>query len=339
MYLLSPFQSTPQAARPVSVPHSIPPSKQGKVTSLILSIYCTQGLIISPQLSVQIYRKKSAPYKMDNYSRGSSTTDHQYAYFTPWGSSAAVYKYEWITAKWEQLPSSPHHDSGLVIIDGELTAVGGYDGSRYTNKLFTLRQGQWVEHYPPMNTARYRTTIVSTSDGNYIVVIGGCGDRNATTIELFHMRTRNWYELVYLPPPLHCLSATICGNHLYLIGTNNVGYSCSIEHLVPSSDQPITSQSISCNVEWPQLPQLPVTNTTAATLSGQLVIIGGQQTYQSSVNSIHQLIDGQWVKIGSMLSGRSQCLVFTPSPDKMMIVGGYYGSTSLDSVEECVVVY
>ena len=32
---------------------------------------------------------------------------------------------------------------GLVIINGQLTAVGGVDGSRhYTNKLFTLQQRQ-----------------------------------------------------------------------------------------------------------------------------------------------------------------------------------------------------
>ena len=46
------------------------------------------------------------------------------------------------------------------------------------------------------------------------------------------------------------------------------------------------------------------------------------------------LMDGQWVKIGSMSSGRWKCLVVTPSPDKMMIVGGW---GALDSVEECVV--
>ena len=59
----------------------------------------------------------------------------------------------------------------------------------------------------------------------------------------------------------------------------------------------------------------------------------------SQVNSIHQLLDGQWVKIGSISSGRSNCLVVTPSPDKMMIVGGYGARNQLlNSVEECVVV-
>ena len=74
---------------------------------------------------------------------------------------------------------------------------------------------------------------------------------------------------------------------------------------------------------------------------GQLVIIGGSQD-ESLVNSIHQLVDGQWVKIGSMSSGRRLCIVVSPSPDKMMIVGGERGGgvigVATDSVEECVVV-
>ena len=77
--------------------------------------------------------------------------------------------------------------------------------------------------------------------------------------------------------------------------------------------------------------------STAATLCGQLVTVGGERG-GSQVNSIYQLLDGQWVKIGSMSSGRKLCLVVTPSLDKMMIVGGVGARyQSLDSVEECVV--
>ena len=42
-----------------------------------------------------------------------------------------------------------------------------------------------------------------------------------------------------------------------------------------------------------------------------------------------------------MSSGRWKCLVVSPSPDKMMIVGGYRErviGVRTDSVEECVVV-
>ena len=43
------------------------------------------------------------------------------------------------------------------------------------------------------------------------------------------------------------------------------------------------------------------------------------------------------MKIGTMSSGRRECLIVTPSPDKMIVVGGYLEVQ--DSIEECIVVY
>ena len=285
---------------------------------------------------MQCHDKKTAPCGMK---RGTATSDLQYAYFMP-SNSHSVYRCEWSTEKWDELPPCPYRYSALVIIDGALTAVGGYDGYCYTNKLFTLRQRQWVEELPPMKTARSQTAVVSTSNGEYVLVLGG-GDYDwTTTVELFQVRSRRWSELTHLPRPLSYPSATICGNHIHVIGDNGNGFSRSLQDL-PSSDQPTTLQSRSRTISWSPLPPLPVTVSTAATLCGQLVIIGGKRDW-SSVNSIHQLVDGQWVEIGSMSSGRRMCLVVSPSPDKMMIVGGERGEglfgVTTDSVEECVIV-
>ena len=270
--------------------------------------------------------------------RGSATTDGQFAYFTP-DYSTSVYRYEWRGEKWEELPSFPYRNYGLVIIDGKLTAVGGYDGS-HTNKLLTLRQKKWVEEYPPMNTVRSFPAVVSTSDSEYLIVIGGYvsggwGGVWTATVELFQVKSRRWYKLTDLPQPLPLPSATICGDQLNVIGTDANGYSCSLQSL-PSSDQPITPP---LTLSWKPLPPLPVTDSTAATLYGQLVVIGGiGRDGWSPVNSIHQLVDGQWVEIGSMVTGRMMCVVVSPSPDKIIIVGGV-GSLleRLDTVEECIV--
>ena len=290
--------------------------------------------MISPQLTVQCHDKKTAPCRMY---RGSATSDGGYAYFMPW-NSLSVYRYEWNTEKWDELPPCPYRNSALVIIDGALTAVGGY-GGYYTNKLFTLQQRQWVEELPPMKTAHSRTAVVGTSDGEYVLVIGGYGGGGwTTTVELFQVRSRRWCEVSDLPQPLTFPSATICGNLIHVIGCEDKGFSCSLQDL-PSSDQPTTSQSRSRTISWSPLPPLPVTESTAATLCGQLVIIGGKRG-GSSVNSIHQLVDGQWVEIGSMSCDRRMCLVVSPSPDKIMIVGGYSGGMFVvitNSVEECVV--
>ena len=283
---------------------------------------------------MQCHDKETAPRIM---MRGSATSDLQYAYFMP-RDSLSVYRYELNTEKWDELPPCLYRNSALVIIDGALTAVGGLDGYHYTNKLFTLRQRQWVKELPAMKTARSIPAVVSTSDGEYVLVIGGHvgGGEWTTAVELFQVRSRSWSELTHLPQPLSLPSATICGNLIHVIGGDGNGFSCSLQF----SDQPTTSQSRSRTISWSPLPPLPVTYSTAATLCGQLVIIGGERDW-SLVNSIHQLVDGQWVEIGSMSSDRMRCLVVNPSPDKMMIVGGGGGGligVTTDSVEECVVV-
>ena len=287
--------------------------------------------MISPQLTVKCHHKKTAPCGMY---RGSATTDGQFAYFTPYNSTS-VYRYEWRGEKWEELPSRPYVDSGLVIIDGKLTTVGGYFLSDRPDKLLTLRQKKWVEEYPPMNIVRDSPAVVSTSDGEYLIVIGGWGGSGWTArVELFQVKSRRWYKLTDLPQPLPHPSATICGDQLNVIGRDANGYSCSLQAL-PSSDQPITSP---LTLSWKPLPPLPVTDSTAATLRGQLVVIGGRRRDVLPVNSIHQVVDGQWVEIGSMATGRFWCLVVSPSPDKIIIVGGYGSSyVPVDIVEECIV--
>ena len=286
--------------------------------------------MISPQLTVQCQQKKRAPHRME---RGSATTDGRFAYFTP--TSTSLYQCEYSTEKWSDLPPCPHRDSGLAIIDRELTTVGGRDGRSHTNKLFTLRQRKWVKKYPPMNTTRCRPAVVGTSDDDYLIVIGGYdGAYWTATVELFQVKNRRWHTITDLPQSLSSPSATICGDQLNVIGSDDNGYSCSLQAL-PSSDRPITSP---LTLSWTSLPRLPVTHSTAATLCGQLVIIGGWQD-MSPVNSIHQLLDREWVRIGSMARDRCFCLVASPSPDRIIIVGGvdaFYGP--LDSVEDCAVV-
>ena len=298
-------------------------------TAVIIDVIITFH-VISPQLTVQCQQKKRAPHPMV---RGSATTDGQFAYFTL-ERSTVLFQYEYSTEKWSVLPPCPYPDSGLAIIDGELTTVGGRDDIyRHTiNKLFTLQQGEWIEKYPPMNTECQ--AVVSTSDGDYVIVIGGKdGDDWTDTVELFQVKNRRWHKLTDLPRPLSKPTATICGDQLNVIEHDSNGYSCSLQAL-PSSDRPITSP---LTLSWKPIPLPPVIWSTAATLCGQLVIIGGWQD-RSPVNSIHQLVDGEWVRTGSMASHRYFCFVASPSPDRIFIVGGLDNPFfALDSVEECSV--
>ena len=248
-----------------------------------------------------------------------------------------MYRYTISTDKWLSLPPCPSAYSALVIIDNELTAVGGVSGGNRTNKLSTLRQGQWVEVYPPMSRARSSAACVGISIDHhkYIVTIGGEDDGGKTTaVEILITHSRRWSTLTSLPKPLSLPSAVVCGDLVYVIGGNCV-YSYLLSAL-PDSTRP--DKSLKPPI-WTPLPHLPLYNSIPAILAGQLVCVGGRQGVRLGLprdNSIHQLVDGQWVKIGYLSSTRDDCLVVTPSPDRMLVVGGYtnpYYSVSFEMYE------
>ena len=185
-----------------------------------------------------------------------------------------------------------------------------------------------------MNTECSAPAVVRTSDGECLIVIGGYDGHLTATVQLFLIKDRKWYKLTDLPQPLPNPSATIVyGDLVHVVGDDANGYSCSIGAL-PSSDKP---QSRPHLISWTTLPPLPVIHSTAATLCGQLVLIGGVQD-RSPVNPIHQLVDGQWVRIGSMASSRSYSLVASSSSDNIIVVGGWGEQCEKqDGVEEYTV--
>ena len=62
-----------------------------------------------------------------------------------------------------------HHRQGAYCCGGN------HGGSRGSIKLLTLRQSEWVEKYLQMNTAYTDAAVLSSSDSEYLIVIGGEG--------------------------------------------------------------------------------------------------------------------------------------------------------------------
>jgi hypothetical protein len=268
--------------------------------------------------------------------RGSATSDGQFAYITPSGTNL-VYRYKSRAEIWERLPSCPQRDSGLAIVNGELLAVGGKYVSYYANKIFTLRQMQWVEEYPPMITARSCPAVVTISD--CIVAIGGYAGNWISSVELLNLRGElwGWLEMSDLRP-LCNPSALICGEELYIIesGSYAQGYSFPLKNLpyMSSSVYGHLQRNISYSLRPLPPLSLKTSSVTAASLQGKLVLIGGER-WGSPVNTIHQLQGGQWVEIGNMRNARKNCLAINISEEKILIVGGVGQHGVENSVEEC----
>ena len=283
-----------------------------------------------------------APRKM----RGPlSVVDGYTAYFNPFASKD-VYSYNSEKQTWSTLPQCPHCYSSLAVVNGLLTAIGGWGtGSAATNQLFNLTaERKWVEHFPPMPTKRRATAAVCS--GTSLVVVGGRG-RNCSDldiIEVMDTETLQWSTASRLPFPLCYASATICQDRIYLLGydTDNEPRSvffCSMADLRQSCRPPGVGawlKSLTLKTVWKRVADLPVDISTCATLCGQLLAVGGKYR-DDYTTAIHQYntATNSWEVISHMPTGRSEALVAVLPGNKVMVVGGYKenGTSYTDIVE------
>lgn len=264
--------------------------------------------------------------------RGSATFDGHFSYFTPHESNS-VYLYDHRKDTWSSdIASCIARDSGLAMVGGDLISVGGGAGYGRTRKVHVLKRRKWVENpkYPPLPTARSSPAVVVTPSGEFVLVIGGFTTCWTSTVDVFQTTTNKWCKFPYLPQPLQAPSAALCGDVLHAIGYDTIGFSCSLQPLLSTTSRPITTDHIPKLVAWQPLPTLPVTHSTAANLSDQLVLVGGRKG--APVSTIHQLFLGEWVEVEDMLGERERCLVINSAPNKILIVSGV---KAWANVEEC----
>ena len=295
-------------------------------------------------ISKMIWRKgKNAPEKI---TRGAAVVHGNTAYFRS-GILDKVYSYQNILGKeqWSQLPDNPNGYRGLAVIDGLLTSVGGYNND-YTNTLLSLTgegvRKQWSEIFPPMPTPRRSVTCITTEQS--LVVAGGYVSGGILdTVEVMNINTKQWTTVCPLPQKQTQLSATVCGDTLYLAGWINFKpsksvFTCSLTDLLTSSNS-LGSKigqtfSQSQNV-WKQISSLPVVHSTLASFNGQLLAIGGWDDSWNSTANVYRYDShtNSWNVISQMKNKRSLCLAVTLHGDHLIVVGGFTQGISTDSVE------
>ena len=145
------------------------------------------------------------------------------------------------TSSWSQLPGSPASFSHSVIINNFLTLIGGRmsDTHTTTNQLFSLTGGRWTEKFPPMPTKRSGTTALCIETA--LIVAGGKSDKLSGIYELqtvdqvMSTETVQWSTAADLPQPsLWFAPASVCGDHVYILGKSNKLYTCSLQALLKS---------------------------------------------------------------------------------------------------------
>ena len=276
-----------------------------------------------------------APFKM---SRGSTVVDRAVAYFMHWDGQACSYNST--SKKWSELPKYPYKYSSLAVVNGQLTAIGGCEDWRekhtYTNKLLSLR-GSWSDVFPPMPTKRRSTTAVTSKE--HLIVAGGITGLitadSINTVEVMDTKTLVWSTVASLPHPYYFASATICGDHLYMLGGDTVidktksVLTCSLTELLQSSSS--SSSSV-----WHRVADALTYISTCASVNGQLLAVGGCDDGYKATAAIHKYNQrtNTWEHISDMSTARYGCLVAVLPTNEMMAVGGAVSPVSIiDKVE------
>ena len=294
-------------------------------------------------LSLHWSKCRRAPRKT---SRPSVVVDGNMAYFN-FALTNYAYSYDSEKQTWSSLPRCPWKNSSLAVVDGLLTAIGGKLGTGVTNQLLSLTgERKWVEQFPPMPTKRYLTAAVCS--GKSLVVAGGRGidSSDFNTVEVMDTETLQWSTASSLPFGVRFASATICQDHIYLLGYDTSKDSqdrsvlaCSLADLLQSCRSQSLGgwlKALTLQTTWHRVADLPDRSSSCATLCGQLLAVGGSDnSFRNDSTAIHQYNPAtySWEVISHMPTARSYPLAAVLPGNKLMVVGGYTAFAESDIVE------
>jgi hypothetical protein len=300
---------------------------------------------------------EKAPCAMSRYCDAAVHVYNRTVY-CKYDSNDKVYAYHISSSSWSLTPNSPSHDNdfALVVIDGLLTTVGGYgDDNKNTNKLLSLTGEdsgrRWTEKFPSMPTKCFTVSALCT--GAALIVAGGRGgdkDEALKTVEVLNTETREWHTAADLPQPLALSSMTLCGDLVYLLGGvdkdeefTKLVYSCSLTSLLFSTGSKSLGKRLINTLAWSRkgspwnrVADLPVIRSTAVSLHGRLLAIGGDDSENKPTTAVHmyQPTTNSWEVISHMTTPRSRCLSAVLPDNQLMVVGGFTtGDEICDSIE------
>ena len=270
----------------------------------------------------------AAPVEMR---RGSAVVNGDIAYFLHYDGKLCSYSSA--NQKWKYINKYRFSGGSLVVISGQLTAIGGCGDvekrATYTNKLFTLLVKRKPE-FPPMLTSRSETTTVAID--NHVIVAGGTTGPslidNVDIVEVMDISSLSWSSASSLPHPFCNASACICEDQLYMLGGyDSVAKSKSV--LMCSLAELVRSSSLSLTPVWRRITDIPsyMYLTTCISAVGELLAFGGRGGDSSLTAAIHKYnrTTRSWDVVGYMPTARWYSLVVALPTYEIMIVGGSIG--------------
>ena len=235
-----------------------------------------------------------------------------------------VLKYNIDTDSWSRLPRYRYSWFAMTVINDHLTLVGGVDdyGLRVTNQVAVYQPSfqEWTYPYHPMPTPRYRPAVVMYDI--WLMVAGGCdGWHNLATVELFNTSTDQWLAASSLPMQCSWLTSAIVDDYAHLITEHKHVYRVSFPDIVSQTVNQSTSKSPAL---WCRLPDTSLEHSTAISLHGYLLAVGGRHDYHTRTDiHLYQPESEQWTKVGDLPNVREYCSCVVLPSGELLVAGGY----------------
>ena len=275
--------------------------------------------ILHPSTSLEWEEWPSLPVEMSDacsvYLNGTLYVGGGFTDEPGWEDDAALYSFKpGVDTTWT-VTDTPTYYYTLVVHDSELLLVGGYEyhTKMITNKVFTMRDGQFVEALPPMKETRRSPSAVSS--GSAIVVAGGWNTSgDLSSVEVF--KDGQWTTAPSLPNANagEDIKSVLHGDQWYLITSVGKVFRTSLQSLISGSDQS----------PWETLPDAPNSSSAAAFFGGRLLSIGGGD-YGNPTTAISAFSSStqSWEHVADMpLPLKYSSAVVLPTGELMVIGGG-----------------
>ena len=276
-----------------------------------------------------------------------------------------VFQYDPSRNGWSHLP--PHHlvNFAMAQFMGHLITVGGLiPGGGVTGKVYRfIEQPQkWEDFLKPMPTARSSISVATTQSA--IVASGGGTIRDDkavpyATVEVYSSETSQWHTADTLPIPCWTMTSVTIADTWHLLGGFG-GDGKIIPKCIPTvMHAPLTSliqkatslthQSASPMSVWKTLPDTPLLGSAAASLSGNLLAVGGRDdeadlplarslslfrslfftTHSSPIKlspAVHVFlpVTNSWVRVttGELPESCYACTAVQLSSNRLLVMGG-----------------
>ena len=250
-----------------------------------------------------------------------------------------VFQYDSSKDEWNHLPLHHVFFFAMIQFKGNLITVGGWipDGG-FTGKVhyFKEQSQKWEEFLKPMPTARCDLSVATTQSA-IVASGGGTGFKDgepvySATVEVYSSETSQWYTADSLPAPCAGMTSVTIADTWYLLGGECTGDKdlttvqyAPLTALIQKATSP-THQSASHMSVWKTLPDTPLKASAAASLSGNLLAVGGYNVSTPSTPALYVFfpLTNSWVRVttGDLPEPLHACTAVQLSSNQLLVVGG-----------------